>query len=131
MARQNYAALQAKIEKEIAKLKKQAQALQNKKRLPVIRSIVKSMREYEITPEEIMAAYGKGGASKTRATGKTAASAKGNRGPRGPVAPKYRHPETGDTWTGRGKAPRWITEAEGAGRKREEFLIQAPTSATQ
>jgi DNA-binding protein H-NS len=24
------------------------------------------------------------------------------------VAPKYRDPETGDTWTGRGKQPRWL-----------------------
>jgi len=127
MARQSYAALQAKIEKEIAKLKKQAQALQNKKRLPIIRSIVKSMREYEITPEEITAAFNKGSASKTRAPSK---STGGTRGPRGPVPAKYRDPQSGQTWTGRGKAPRWVTEAEAAGRKREEFLIQtqAPES---
>jgi DNA-binding protein H-NS len=59
MPRQSYAALQAKIEKEIEKLKKQAQALQSKKRLPVIRSIIKSMKEYDITPDEIVAAFGK------------------------------------------------------------------------
>ncbi len=120
MPRQSYAALQAKIEKEIARLKKQAQALHNKKRQPVIRSIIKSMKEYDITPDEIVAAFNKGGASKPRA----AKPAAGKRGPRGPVPAKYRHPETGETWTGRGKAPRWVTEAEAAGRKREEFLIQ-------
>lgn len=26
------------------------------------------------------------------------------------VAPKYRHPETGETWTGRGMQPRWVRE---------------------
>lgn len=26
----------------------------------------------------------------------------------GKVPPKYRHPETGATWTGRGKEPTWI-----------------------
>lgn len=121
MPRQSYAALQAKIEKEIEKLKKQAQALQNKKRQPVIRSIIKSMKEYGITPDEIVVAFGKTGSSKPRGTVKSAA---GRRGPRGPVPAKYRHPDTGETWTGRGKAPRWITEAETAGRKREEYLIQ-------
>ena len=121
MARQSYAALQAKIEKEIEKLKKQAQALQSKKRLPVIRSIVKSMKEYDITPEEIAAAFGKGG--KVRGAAKTLGSKRGASGPRGPVPAKYRNPETGATWTGRGKAPRWVTEAEAAGKKREEFLI--------
>lgn len=115
MARQSYAALQAKINKEIERLKKQAQALQSKKRLPVIRSIVKSMKEYDITLEEISAALGKSG-SKSKTTTKS-------RGPRGPVAPKYRHPETGETWTGRGKAPKWISAAEAAGQHRDQFLI--------
>jgi DNA-binding protein H-NS len=36
------------------------------------------------------------------------------------VAPKYRDPETGKTWTGRGVAPKWI-----AGKDREAFLITA------
>ncbi|KOF53503.1 DNA-binding protein, partial [Achromobacter sp. DMS1] len=58
MARESYAALQAKIEKEITKLQKKAEALQNKRRKPVITSIVNSMREYDITPEEIAAAFG-------------------------------------------------------------------------
>lgn len=39
----------------------------------------------------------------------------------GAVSPKYRHPETGATWTGRGKAPLWIACAE----SRDEFLIVA------
>jgi DNA-binding protein H-NS len=127
MPRQSYAALQAKIEKEIEKLKKQAQALQSKKRLPVIRSIIKSMKEYDITPDEIVAAFGKSPAGKPRAAAKSSATkggTRGARGPRGPVPIKYRHPELGHTWTGRGKAPRWIIEAEAAGRKREEYLIQ-------
>lgn len=34
------------------------------------------------------------------------------------VAPKYRDPATGKTWTGRGKAPRWIE-----GRDRSQFAI--------
>jgi DNA-binding protein H-NS len=36
----------------------------------------------------------------------------------GKVAPKYRNPSTGETWTGRGKAPKWIE-----GRDRSNFLI--------
>ena len=120
MPRQSYAALQAKIEKEIEKLKKQAQALQNKKRQPVIRSIINSMKEYDITPEEIAAAFGKKGNAKLRGS----KISSGKRGSRGPVPAKYRHPDTGETWTGRGKAPRWVTQAEAAGGKRDEFLIQ-------
>ena len=36
----------------------------------------------------------------------------------GKVAPKYRNPTTGETWTGRGKAPKWID-----GRDRSNYLI--------
>src|SRR4051794_26861983 len=32
------------------------------------------------------------------------------------VAPKYRNPESGETWTGRGREPGWIK-----GKNREEF----------
>jgi DNA-binding protein H-NS len=28
------------------------------------------------------------------------------------AAPKYRNPETGDTWTGRGKPPNWIKDKD-------------------
>lgn len=30
------------------------------------------------------------------------------------VAPKYRDPATGQTWTGRGKAPKWIQDQDRA-----------------
>ena len=42
----------------------------------------------------------------------------GGKSASGKVAPKYRNPTTGDTWTGRGKAPKWIE-----GRDRSSYLI--------
>ncbi len=115
MPRLTYATQQAKIEKEITKLQKQAQTLQSKRRKPIIVSIVKSMKEYDISPEDIAAAYNSGrgirGAKKAKAATTKV------------VAPKYRNPETGDTWSGRGKAPRWLSEAEAAGKTRDGFLI--------
>lgn len=45
-----------------------------------------------------------------RKSGKSAAGTK--------VAPKYRDPASGQTWTGRGKAPKWIE-----GRDRTPFVI--------
>jgi DNA-binding protein H-NS len=37
----------------------------------------------------------------------------------GSVAAKYRDPSSGQTWTGRGRAPRWLT-----GKNKDEFLIK-------
>ena len=42
------------------------------------------------------------------------------------VAPKYRHPKTGETWTGRGGVAGWLAREIEAGRKREDFLIDKP-----
>src|SRR5690606_6020488 len=117
MTRETYSVLRQKIEKEIQKLQKQAQALQAKQRGPVITSMIRSMREYEITPEDIAAAYNKKGSS-PRARKQTAATPA-----KRAVPVKYRHPDTNDTWTGRGKAPRWITTAEAEGKSRNDFLV--------
>ena len=42
----------------------------------------------------------------------------GSKSGSGKVAPKYRNPSTGEIWTGRGKAPKWID-----GRDRSNYLI--------
>ena len=39
------------------------------------------------------------------------------------VLPRYRNPETSETWAGRGKRPRWLTVAMETGRNMDEFLI--------
>lgn len=117
MSRDTYSALQAKIEKEIAKLQKQATALRTKRRVPVIASIVRTMRDYDITPEEITQALNKK-AGKTAPKPNSAPTAKRS------VPVKYRHPETNETWTGRGKAPRWIIKAESDGKQRSDFLVE-------
>src|SRR4051812_4095800 len=33
------------------------------------------------------------------------------------IAPKYRHPKTGDTWTGRGGVAGWLAKEIASGRK--------------
>lgn len=120
MTLQNYASQQAKIQKEIDRLNKQAQLLQSKQRKPVINTILRSMKEYGITPDEIAAAYGKTGPKMRKSSSEKSVK---STGAKKPVAPKYRHPATSATWTGRGKAPLWIVEAEKNGQPREQFLI--------
>lgn len=59
--------------------------------------------EYELTENDLFG-------------GKRAAKKEGKE--TGKVAPKYRDTATGATWTGRGKAPRWLD-----GKDRNQFLI--------
>ena len=39
------------------------------------------------------------------------------------AAPKYRGPN-GETWAGRGLAPKWLVELEAKGKKRDQYLIK-------
>ena len=43
------------------------------------------------------------------------------RGRKVPV--KYRHPKTGETWSGRGAQAGWLTREIKAGAKRDDFLV--------
>ncbi|GJH14846.1 H-NS histone family protein [Caballeronia novacaledonica] len=45
---------------------------------------------------------------------------------RGPQAPKYRDPMSGETWSGRGRAPAWLATA----KDRTQFLIEKPEVAS-
>ena len=47
------------------------------------------------------------------------------------VAAKYRNPETGNTWTGRGIRPKWIEAALAAGKSLDDLLIPADGPATE
>jgi DNA-binding protein H-NS len=44
-----------------------------------------------------------------------------------PLTPKYRGPG-GETWSGRGRQPNWLTALEATGRDKEEFRIKEETA---
>lgn len=67
----------------------------------VLRKIGIVVKEFDLTPDDIFPLENSGSNVKRAA-----------------VAPKYRNPSTGATWTGRGKPPAWI-----AGQNRDLFLI--------
>jgi len=126
MACESYSTQQAKIKKQIDQLKKKAESLQNRRRKPILAAIIRDMREYSITPEEILAAFGK-----SPSTRRAASPRKNSAGSKKVVPAKYKHPETGATWTGRGKPPRWLSDAEKSGTSRDTFLISTQSSAPQ
>lgn len=85
-------------------------------------AVAKVLKSAGWTFEEL---YGKAGGSAAPATApkKARKAAKGRS--TGKVAPKYRNPANPkDTWTGRGRQPRWLAAEVAAGRKVEEFLIK-------
>jgi DNA-binding protein H-NS len=97
----------SKLEKLLAEREALEKAIQEARQegaqeaVATIRGLV---AQFNLTPKDIFPTRG----------GKKAGGGKST------VAPKYRNPETGDTWTGRGKAPKWIQ-----GQDRAQFAIDA------
>lgn len=86
-----------------AKLDAQLEHLRNEEREGVIAEIHEKMRDYQIPLDEI---GGKGKGQRSKST-------------RASVVAKYRDPETGREWSGRGKPPSWIKGVS----NRDKFLI--------
>ena len=90
-----------------AELEKQIAETQNAERADAVAQIRGLMSQYGLTLADI---------------GTKAASARrGGSGAK--VAPKYRNPATGETWSGRGLKPKWLKAAIDSGRKLDDFTI--------
>ena len=101
-----------KYDEQIAQLRKQAEDLRNEERAGVIEDVRRKIAEYGLTASDLKLSAR--GASVKRSAGVPAAKA----------AAKYRGP-TGETWSGgRGRKPRWVTEALAAGKSLTEFEIK-------
>ena len=84
-------------------------------------AVAKVLKASGWTFEEL---YGKAGGSAAAAAPKKARKAAKGRST-GKVPPKYRNPSNpAETWTGRGKHPRWLAGFVAQGRDVTEFLIK-------
>ena len=92
----------AEYVEQIAKLQSLAEAARKDEISGAIQKIKDLMQQHGLTVEAL--------SSGTRAK---PAKVKGT------VAPQFKNPESGETWTGRGRAPRWLD-----GKDKEEFRIQ-------
>lgn len=108
----------------ITQAKKRKTTLKKRKPITTVRTRLRSLAKAEgYTIEELFGGAGGSGSG----TGSTRAprTAKAPRKTGTKVAPKYRNPDSPEqTWTGRGKQPRWLAAYTGEGRSVEEFLIQ-------
>ena len=93
----------AQLIEQRAALEAQIEAARKSEIADAVAKVRALVAEYGLTADDVF-----GGAKK--------------RGPKavtgGKVAAKYRDPATGATWTGRGKAPKWID-----GKDRAQFVI--------
>lgn len=106
----------AAIQKQIAQLQKQAEAIASTAKKEAIGKARELIERHGLTAEDLGLAGGKRKAATK--VGKSKASS-------GAGTPKYRDPATGKTWTGVGRAPAWIAEA----KDRSKFLVEGTSDA--
>ncbi|WP_284620517.1 H-NS family nucleoid-associated regulatory protein [Aquabacterium humicola] len=107
----------SEITAEIARLQARAESLRKAEVSGVIARIREAINVYGLTAADL---------------GLTASTAKASAPAKAPPAsgkirtgvPKYRDPDSGQTWTGRGKPPLWIKDA----KDRTAFLIDGSAS---
>jgi DNA-binding protein H-NS len=111
---------------EIEELKKQAEKTRKEEVSSAVKTIKKQIADYGITAEDLglsASAPGKRG-RKAKGPAKANSKPRAKRATAGiKVAPKYRD-EAGNTWTGRGKQPKWVVSAIAMGRTLESLLIR-------
>jgi DNA-binding protein H-NS len=105
------ATLQELLEQKNA-LDRQIREAQSSQKSEAIAQIRKLMADNGLTPADLA------GGVPTRKTGKGDQSVV-----RRPVAAKYKHPESGATWTGRGLKPKWLSEELAKGKSLSDFAL--------
>jgi DNA-binding protein H-NS len=105
------------IEAQIRSLEEKKREIELE-RHKAIRTVVREMERHHLTFDDIRRnrSANKALAKSRRKTNKAATAN------RRKVPIKYRD-KKGNTWTGRGRTPRWLVAAENAGQKRADFAV--------
>ncbi|MEY2682672.1 MAG: hypothetical protein RIQ66_1233 [Pseudomonadota bacterium] len=114
------------IQSQIEKLQKQAADIRSKEFNATVQDILSKMAAFGITVKDLEAARKKSPKGRAKPAGKAAGGRKAAKkgGSSSSVAAKYRGPN-GETWSGRGLMPRWMSTLVAAGRSKDEFAIKA------
>lgn len=114
----------SQVQKQIAKLQREADALKKKEVGGVVERIKTAIAHYELTAEDLF-----DGRQSKRSSGKPGrvnggTQPSGGAALKGKKVPiKYRD-QNGNTWTSRGSQPKWLVAELANGRKIEDFLIK-------
>ena len=104
-------------EAQIRQLREKLDAQKTEERRAAVSQAKALVQAHGITAGELGLSAGKG-----RGQPKSAKAAKPGK-TRAKVAAKYRDPATGNTWTGRGKTPNWLSAKLAAGKTKADYAI--------
>ena len=114
------------IQSQIEKLQKQANEVKAREFDKTVQDILAKMQAFGITAKDLQAPKGRGTKGKAKAA-KTSAAPKvatAKKKTASPVLAKYRG-TNGESWSGRGLMPKWMSALVAQGKTKEDFAIQA------
>lgn len=112
------------IQGQIEKLQKQAADIKSREYASTVQDILSKMEAFGITTKDLDAGKRRGakGKGKLKAAVPAKRAKSAAKKPASAVAPKFRGPN-GETWSGRGLTPRWLTALVAEGKTKESFAI--------
>lgn len=119
------------IQSQIEKLQKQANDIRTKEFTATVHEIQAKMQAFGITVKDLQSTKGSKGRGRAKAA--SAKAAKVAKAPKSrkagtPVAAKYRGPH-GETWSGRGLMPKWLSALVAQGHSKESFSVGSAAAA--
>lgn len=112
------------IQGKIEQLQKQASEIRNKEFDKTVQDIRATMLAFGITVKDLqVTGKSRGGKRVAKTATKRAVSAGTKKKSGAAVAAKYRGPN-GETWSGRGLSPRWLTALVAEGKTKEDFAVK-------
>ena len=113
------------IQKQIAKLQQEADALKSKEVGGVIERVKEAIAHYGLTAAHLFGGSSAAGkpARKTRGARKKVAGRKS--AGRKSVSPMKFRDDAGNAWTGHGRRPKWFTDAIAGGKKPEDLAAKS------
>ena len=116
------------IQSQIEKLQKQANEIKTREFDKTVQDILDKMQAFGITVKDLQAPKGRGAKGKPKAKApKTAGAPKvaaAKKKATSPVLAKYCG-SNGETWSGRGLMPKWMSALVAQGKTKEDFAIKA------
>ena len=112
------------IQMQIEKLQKQASEIKDREFDKTVQDIRAKMQAFGITVKDLQTPAGRKGRGKATARISLKAIDVKKKKSGAVVAAKFRGP-SGETWSGRGLTPRWLSSLLAQSRAKEEFAIKS------
>ncbi len=108
----------AELDQVVAEAQRQREARRESGKKELVEEFRAKAAEMGLSLEELLRS--------PASAGRPAAKARSPRKGAPPASPavKYRNADTGETWSGRGRMPKWMALAQEQGQSREEFLAK-------